>query len=421
MNDAGSVIVGNKRITLKKFNGSDSLNIYPQVRAFNIYESLDNACVVGNFIIADGIDLINNYPLGGEERIEVEIQTPQGKVISYNFVIESIKNMTVNDQGNLRTYALNCVTEDFLKNTSTVYSKRYYKMDYLSALETVMQDWGASVSLVTKEKTKGKFDFIVNQKRPLQIIDIIKERAVSEDDNLSSSFVFYQDNEGYHFQTYEKLIKDRLEESSRKVFNFDVTNRFEDIEKVINVRNILHYEVLHQGNQIEKIRRGGIRNQFRQFDISRGTYYDVKEYINDSDHKNFESTGGNYDFNSHDFNVFNSSMPALTKMTVKDGLRPEMEHNLNLHYQRPFMERLSQSSLRIRTYGDTDIRVGDVIRLKFPEISGLTREPKEAEITTGNYIITTLRHMCTVDESNEFDHFLIMECKKTQQPGRALG
>lgn len=423
-NDVGSVYVGNKEIWLTKFNGGDRLNIYSQVRSFDIYESLDNNTIVADFYLADGIELPNEYPLGGEERISVSLQTPGRSTITYDFLIESIQGMKSNDQSNMRSYVLRCVTEDFLKNSCTVYTKRYMDMNYDDAVQMVIEtDLEAKIPLLTVEATKGKFDYVVNAKRPFQVIDLIKERAVSGEGYKSSAFVFYQDNQGYHFQTIEKLIKDRKPGAEGKQFYYETGNRSQDYEKVINVRNILTYETMSQGKQIEKVARGAMRTQIREFDIYTGTYYTKNEYINSSDHKIFEATDDNYDLNSPDFNGFTSKLPAITRMAVKDGLRPEMEHNKNIHYQRPFMERITQYGVRVRVYGDTNLRVGDIVKLNIPQIYGHSGEgkPKKSEIFSENYIVTALKHRCDMSEKNDFQHYIIMECRKPNQFAKELG
>lgn len=423
-NEVGSVKIGDKEIWLTKFSGGDPLNIYSQVKSFDIYESLDNNTIVADFYLADGIELPNKYPLGGEERIRLSLQTPGRSTITYKFVIDSVIAMKTNDQSNMRSYALRCVTEDFLKNSSTVYTKRYMDMNYDDAVQMVVEtDLGASVPLVTVEATKGKFDYVVNAKRPFQVIDLIKERAVSGEGYKSSYFVFYQDNEGYHFQTVEKLIKDRKPGAEGKQFFYETGNKSQDYEKALNVRNILSYETMHQGNQVQKVARGAMRNQFREFDIYRGTYFLKTEYVNSADHKIFEATDDKNDLNSPDFNAFTSKLPAITRMTVKDGLRPEMEHNKNLTYQRPFIERLSQYGVRVRVYGDTDLKVGDVIKLNIPEIYGHSGngKPKKAEIFSENYIVTALKHRCDMQDKNDFQHYIVMECRKPNQFNKELG
>lgn len=420
--DISDVEIVGKKIMLKTFSGGNELNIYNLVRGFDIYESLDNATVTADFYIAEGIDLVNKFPLGGEEQIEITFQTPTRKAITYKLFVESVQGMKTNDQSNLRSYMLRCCTKDYLLNSTIVYSKRYKDLKYDAAIDTVLiNDMGAETSLITKESTKGKFDYVVNNMRPFQVINLIKERAVSAEGNISSLFVFYQDNEGYHFQTIEKLIKDRKPGATGKSFTYDTGNRGEDYEKSINVRNILTYETVSQGSAVEKVKKGAIRNQIREFDFHRGTYYDKQEYNNLSDHTAFEKTDHTFDFNSADYNSYASKLPGITRMTVKDATRPEMEHNKNIHWQRAFRERMFQYSLRIRVYGDTSIRVGDILELKFPEISGLTRKPKQGEIFSGNYIVTNLKHRVDQKDNNKFEHFMIMDVAKPNQFGKSLG
>lgn len=420
--DAGKVIIVGKKIKLKKFSGSDELNIYAQVSSFDIYEDLDNYTVTADFYITDGIELINNYPLGGEETIEITLQTPSKGAISYTFMINAIENMKTNDSQNLRSYVLRCVTKDFLKNASMSFTKRYKDMKYDIALATVLNsDMSAATNLATLEQTKGHFDYVVNNKRPFQIIDIIKERAVSQK-YLSSVFVFYQDNQGYHFQTIEKLINDRKPGAPGKKYQYRTNNSRFDFALNVNAWEILSYEVMVQGQQAEKTKRGAMRNQYRQFDIFRGTYYSTEEYINISDHANYTAIDQGIDLNSSDFNSFTQQLPSVTRMAVTDSLRPEMEHNKNLHYQRPFIERMTQQGVRIRVYGNTDIKVGDIVELDFPEISGLSgRAPKKVEIFSNNYMITALKHRCDKNEANEFVHSMVYELRKPDQFGKSLG
>jgi hypothetical protein len=187
------------------------------------------------------------------------------------------------------------------------------------------------------------------------------------------------------------------------------------------MEEILSYEVISQGRQINKTISGAMRTQIRQFDILRGTYYETEEYINQSDHGSYAKIDAGIDLNSGDFNSFTQEYPSVSKMTVKDSLRPEMEHNKNIHYQRPFIERMSQQGVRIRIYGNTDMRVGDVVTLEVPEISGVTRKPKPVDIFSNNYIITALKHRCDKNQDNSFTHTMVYELRKPDQYGKPLG
>lgn len=421
-NDVSDVKIPENKIMLYSFDRGKSLNIYNLVRSFDIYESLENYTVQADFYIAEGIELLNNFPVGGEEIIEVTFQTPDRDSITYKFFIENIEGITSNDQSNMKSYKLHCVTKDFLRNAFTVFSKRYTDLKYHEALSAcIKNDMGAEVPLMTIEQTKGKFDYVVNNVRPFQVVDLIKERAVSAEDNKSSVFVFYQDNKGYHFQTIEKLIKERKGGAKAKEFYYDTANRASPYEQVINIRNILSYTPIQQGSSVNKVLRGTMRNQFREFDISSGLYYAKQEYVNSSDQMQYQKTDDSNDQNSAAYNSFTSQRPAVTRMLVKDGLRPEMEHNKNVHLMRPFVEKMSQYQVRIRVYGDTSLRVGDIIKLNIPEISGTTGNQKQAEIFSENYIVVNLKHRLDQRANGLFEHFVVMDCAKPNQYGRPLG
>jgi hypothetical protein len=81
--DAGDILIPNKEIMLYSFNKSKKLNIYPQITGIDIYESLDNYTITADIYIADGIELMNNFPIGGEEIIEMSLQTPNRDDLTY--------------------------------------------------------------------------------------------------------------------------------------------------------------------------------------------------------------------------------------------------------------------------------------------------------------------------------------------------
>jgi len=360
--------------------------------------------------------------MGGEELVELGIQTPGKGVCNYKFFIESIKAMTTNDESNMRSYLLRCTTKDFLKNSCTVYTKRYKDKPYDAALrEVINTDLGAQEPLMTVEATKGKFDYVVNQKRPFQVVDLIKERAVSAEGNKSSIFTFYQDADGYHFTTIEKLITERKGGAESKTFVADTSNKIANYEEVINVRNILAYETVTQGSSVDKVLDGAQYTQIREFDLHRGSYYDMQEYINPAHHGAFKKTDASNDFHSGDYNGFTTKLPGVTRMAFKDDTRPEMEHNKNIHWARGFIPRMNQYGVRFRTYGDTDMRVGDIIKLKLPIISGTTGSRPQNKIFSQNYIVTNLKHVLQKTDQGRFEHFLVMEVAKPNQYGRPLG
>lgn len=421
INDVGDVFVNDGSIVLYNFTGSNDEEIYHLVNRIDIFESLINYTISADIYVAEGIELLNNFPMNGEEFVRFSIQTPGRKRISYDLFVESIENVTAAENSMLKYYVLRCVTRDFLKNAHTLYSKRYTDLNYDVALQQVIkQDLGSGKNVLV-ETTKGKFDYTVNNVRPFQVVDLIKERAVSGEGNKSSLFFFYEDNNQYNFITLEKLIKDRKSKAEHFRYYYDISNRASNYEEVINARNILSYKVLNQGSTIEKIRKGRMANQVREFDIFRGTYYDKYEYINLTDFKQFTPTDESVDFNSDPFNAEVTSTPGKSSIAFKDSTRPEMEHNKNICFKRPYQERIAQYGLHLRVYGDTNILVGDMIEVNMPDISGVTQEPKVQDIYSGNYIIFTQNHsLIKSGTDGKFKHYMNLDVRKPNLKGGGI-
>jgi len=114
--------------------------------------------------------------------------------------------------------------------------------------------------------------------------------------------------------------------------------------------------------------------------------------------------------------------PGFVRIALKDGTRPEMQINKNMHYKTGFRHKVFTYGMNIRVYGDTNLMVGDLIELKIPEITGTTVEPPEQETYSGNYIVRSIRHLIEKrkDGQGGFEHFMVLDCRRPNLK-KALG
>jgi hypothetical protein len=411
--DVGYCDVIDDKIVITTFTGANPQNIFHLVRSFRISESVYNNCMIADFYVSEGIELLNYLPAGGEERITLSVQTPTRKKIKYNFFVHSIRRISTDSQSLAKQYILSCVSEDYLKNAHTLITKRYKGKEYRDAVaECIQNDLGSSKP-VEIETTKGFFDYVVNDVRPFQIMDLLTERAVSKK-YKGHNYVFYEDNEMYRFVTLEHLIETRKRRAEGFKYVFDTSNRAEDYADAVNIRNILSYRVRDQGDSVEKVKLGAHRVQVREFDLIHGDYFKKEEYINSSDHGNFKKLDNSPDLHSTAYNAQVETMPAVSLITIKDSTRPEMKHNETIAYKRAHKLKSNAYTLDIDVYGDTTLLVGDVIDLMLPEISGVTVNPPEQQIYSGNYLVLTVNNTYEKEgETGRYNHFQTLELIKT--------
>jgi hypothetical protein len=75
-----------------------------------------------------------------------------------------------------------------------------------------------------------------------------------------------------------------------------------------------------------------------------------------------------------------------------------------------------QYGVTIRVYGDTDIRVGDVVKLQIPQITGADN-PKQQEVFSENYIIYEMKHILNQQDNHAFQHYMVLDLRKPNMFG----
>lgn len=415
-NDVAVVELGGSlgpEIMLYNYDRSKELNIHPYVSGFDIEESIDNSNYTAVFYISEGIDLIENFPLRGEEWIEITFNTPTFPSKTYKFFVQSVIAQKPNEMSINNFYVLSCTSEGDLANSKTLYTKRYgfptQKKYHEIIDEILMTDWPAGASLAECEQTEGFFDYICNQVRPLQAIDLIRERAVSKE-NKSSIFKFFQDHDGYHFVTPEFLTDRPI----HGPYVLDTSNRLSVVD-TINYNNILSFTVFNQGRTIESIKSGSMRNLIKEFDIFTGSYANKYEYVPD-DYKSYKKFGEETDFHSDIFNSDVSTSPGTIRYVVKDGTRYDNKHNENIHWKRPYQNRLDAYTVAIRIYGDTRMNIGDQAELDLPQIAYNDADVPR-ELFSGKFLIRSMKQVFYIREDGSFNHFSDIELTKAHLGG----
>lgn len=410
-NDEGRVKIngGSQQIIMTNFSGSKTINLMPYLSGFDINESIYNATYTAVFYFNDGVDLIDNFPILGEEFIDLTFNVETRNEKTYRFFVQGVSGQKSNPMSIKNQFALSCTSEGEATNAREVYTKRYgypaTKKYHEVIQEIVKTDWSAGADLVEFETTDGFFDYVCNEVRPLQAIDLVRERAVSKD-NKSSSFLFFQDHEGYHFVTAEKFTT----RPQHGTYALDTSSRANKYGQV-NIRNILAHEILEHGNSIDLIKTGAVRNVVKEFDIFTGLYCQKYEFTPGSV-ESYKKFGSYKSYHTGAFDSWASSTPAKVRYLAKDGTRVENKHNENVIWKRPYEERLSDYGAQIKVYGDSNINLGDQILMDLPQIAyNDANVPRE--YFNGTFFIDKLSQTFYKRESAEFDYFMNMSLKKT--------
>ena len=398
-----------KDITLKNKNTQAFINPSDQIVSIDIYEDLNSPTLYAEISFDDRIGLINDFPIIGEEVFEITFLTP-GLPYPTTYKFNTFAITDVQQQMNSKgyTYKLKCVSREQLtqSNINIVHS---YNETINDIVNNIFTRYLETDKVLNIDPCKGNETIVFPKVTPFVAIDIIRKRAVHPK-YVSSSFVFFENQDGFNFKCIEQMMEDgKAKIGSKKFYYFSNTQKDKHTEALM-FRSIIEYENIGRTDITDMIQKGGIKNRVKTFDIFSKKVSDVTFDMT----QKFAQMVGSDKKNS--LNITDSTIkefanePTFNFYIAKDTNRKEnfLENMMGarLAYQQLF------NSNFVRAYipGDSSIKAGDVIELNLPKATGTTEARGTDDLVDGNYIVTRLRHNITTVGKTK--HYISMDCNK---------
>jgi hypothetical protein len=376
---------------MKSEDGKREYDIRLQARQFDLFESLTQPTIYGEIVVADGIGLLRGFPIIGEETLTLKFKTPSLKAVELDLRIYAIEDIVQTDNNKLTIYTLKVCSPEVLKNATKLVSKRFKGQISATIKKLIQEDLGSKKS-VEVETTKGIDDHLVSQLTPMQAIDKFRLRAVSPQ-NASSSYCFYEDRDGYHFVTLEGMIRKGKKTVADRVYFADDNINIEEAQ--VRFRDILDYQQVVDQNSIDKLQAGALKNTVKKFDLFTGNIKEV-EFESKQYEGVFQDTA---DVGKNNTSKFKSQYGKTTSKSFLVPYTSEKDDFIGekvgvLH---SFVEKIAQNIMLILIYGDSSLKLGNIIACNFTTSNALTSE-KEVKTVSFNYLVSAIRHQITISD-----------------------
>lgn len=397
------------RLEIKNKNLSATVSPFDQLLGIDIYEDMSKPTLYATLIMSDNIDMINKFPLIGEEEVSIEFQTPgMTKPTRYDFICFEIANIRKEPNGKGVTYMMRCVSKEHLFNGSSAVTKSI--TDTISNMvPALFGEYLHTEKSMIIDPTRGIQTIAFPRLSPLQCIDMVRQRAVSKE-FPSSSYVFFENQAGFNFKTIEGLIKDGKPTIGSREFNAQENTMASKETQAASYRTILHYENIVRADSNLKAQEGVYKAVTKTFDLA------TKEFGSSSfNMKNLfaglQTPGKSKQIpNSDNFISEYASGQPKQFFTPKDSSRPDNFIDTAMAARNAYTILLNSDVTRVSIHGDSGLKAGDLIRLNLPEASGITGKKKRDEFSSGNYLIIRLRHSIT--PSTKTKHQIVFDCVK---------
>lgn len=380
-------------ITIVKEDQQKQYDLLAQCTSIDIYEDASSPVIYAELGIADSIGLLQTLPIIGEEYVSITFRTPgTEEPASYLFRVREVMNKVVTENNKMITYTLKLVSAELMRNV-----KRLVTLTYEDTIDNIVkriiEDELETEKPYYVDKTSGIEKGTITRMEPFKAIDFLRRRSVSNE-YASSSFVFFESRDGYRFTTLEKMMHEgakTVRAGTDKHFFFD-TNRKDNI-KAVNIRNIIAYNQVTFADTITKVQNGGLTNEVNAFDIITGGIRKVT-YTNNIGQDQFKFASDNAaSLNTSGFNRAHGKSSSVKKFIPVSSDKPSTQRAEKIAITAAYAQTISQNIVQIHIYGDTEIRIGDVISCTFPSAISADDVQTEARLDSGNYLVTKVRHM----------------------------
>lgn len=393
---------GDVRITKAMLTSSTgfSQNITEQIQAVSLFEDIFSPFITGNLIMKDGLDLINLFPIIGEENLEIEIETPsmeEAAITGRFYVYKISERELLGDR--IQTYKLHFISREALvdinKKTSKTFAGRVEEI-----LPTFIQDDTVGLESnkrVIYDATTQHIKYISNFWSPLQNIKYLTNQAVNTSGR--PDFVFFENRDGFYFVSLSSLYNNPIyQEFTKQNYTREVDETGSSIRDINeDYKQIEDISIPKGLDTMERTRGGAMASRQYIYDVTnkryKVKYFNINDVWNSQSHTNQNKPFSRNAVIKNAAKIYTNTDFANTFSGFEGG-SADFNH---------FQERVStiylaeDRKVEITVPGRTDYTVGQAVKLNLhrSEPYSAGEDDSEDSVFGGKYIIAAINHFVT--------------------------
>ena len=384
---------------------------------FDYYEDILKQSVTATMKIASSFSYVNQLPIRGGEKVELNIVTSFGETkfegdnALYVYKVSDHKTSRMVEECTLHLTTL----ENF-SNQSTRCMKKYNFQGIGEHVKDILENTLQTKKDFTIEPTANSYTFIGNSKKPFYTLTWLGSKSISQVSEKSgvsgegkeglnkgtAGFLFYENYDGYHFRSIDSLvantqIQDGKSDAEPK-FKYSFKGKVIEAGNLKNNITIADYGLRKNIDLRGALKVGMYCNQFYYYNTQSNELslynYKLKEEIKNATklgsqesitvNSQFADVPTRTMFRTSDHGTLNPS-GSLTESQSDSGgdaILAKSVSRINL---------LFTQALNILVPLNVRLKVGDLIYCEFPKIeAGQSTEVDDQ--MSGNYVIREVHH-----------------------------
>ena len=404
-----------KRSTIFSLDG-EGFDI-KKILEFNYYEDVLKQSVTADIKIASSFSYVNQLPIRGGEKVELNISTSFGEVkfegdnALYVYKVSGQKTSRMVEE-----CTLHLTTLESFSNQSTRCMKKYNFQGIGEHVEDILKNTLQTKKNIKVEPTANSYTFIGNSKKPFYTLTWLGSKAISQvaeksgvsgegkyaENKGTAGFLFYENYDGYHFRSIDSLVANTQVQDGKSDLEPKFSYSFKG--KVIETGNLKNnLQIADYGLRKNIDLRGALKvgmycNQFYYYNTQSNELslynYKLKEEIKNATklgteesitvNSQFADIPTRSMFRTSDHGTLNPS-GSLTESQSDSGgdaILAKSVSRINL---------LFTQALNILVPLNINLKAGDFIYCEFPKIEAGQSTDVDDQMS-GNYVIREVHH-----------------------------
>lgn len=420
-------------------SGSDrpSVDVSGMIPKFSIIQSINQDSIRGYVDVLDYTGFLEQYPLRGEELINLTVEDSLGYEKEFTFFLYKVDNVAVTDVNDGLSYRIHFVSRQRFESDKYKIIKSYedtisnianeiFQENYILSRQSRPDDFNGnpgetvvdqSSKKLIVEDTEGTLRVIIPNFTPTRAMKFLETRAFSEN-SPSCSFRFFETTNAFYFVSDEFLFKDAIIKD--KIFDFThldgipksplyYANHMNNFYELTNTDRFDTFDDLHQGayhikvNVLDIVKReANIKEAPVKYSERKSAFFSATEDQKVADRHTDEFIDSTFtDETARQFLIIKDYDD------VQGQIRGEQFFKKIAPNRLMYRKHLNSIVLRTKGHGRLDIAAGDIINLQVSEFNSEDSQPEENKQLAGRYLIEEVVHYFDKDVSE--NHYKLLK------------
>lgn len=367
----------------------------------DVYEDIFSNTMSASVTVAENFNLIHNFPIVGEELIEMEFKTPSiDKKLSKMFFVYKIGRRII-DGNSKHVYLLNLISIEALNDMNTKISRAFTGVGS-GIVEEIFKKYVKDEKELEVEASVNMLKFVSPYWSPFKCINYASSKTAGSDSFKSSDYLFFETNQKFKFKSLQSLFsKDHKTEyfydknEMRSMTPDGASTR--DIDR--EYKTASEFDIIEATDYIDRLLNGVYSFKVHDIDIINKT---LNKHIYNYE-KDFKKTKHLSKEPMHSKNLVSSTENGriewkITNPYVHSEIKKDISAEV-LSKRLPLLSQTEMFVIEIGVPGRLDIECGDVVKFNLRNYETKDEGDKtKSELDkyySGNYLITSIQHRFT--------------------------